>query len=303
LNVDRRIAALALRQHGLITFRQLQRLGLSRRAVQYRVETGRLHRIHVGVFAVGHAAITARGVLLAAVMSCGSEAALSHVHAGLVFELFPPWIEVDPTPTHVSVPLGSGKGRRAGLVVHRAPLPAVDMRVEDGIPVTSPCRTLLDLGSMLDARGLERAVDQAIGDRRTTVRSLHDILERYPHRRGAAALRRLLAVAERFDTVSRSELEDAFLGLVRGAGLPQPSLNFRVGRMRIDAAWPSARVAVELDGHRWHRTRHRQETDRAREASLRRLGWFPIRYSHRQVFDQPGVVIADLAPIIAGRRA
>lgn len=73
--------------------------------------------------------------------------------------------------------------------------------------------------------------------------------------------------------------------------------------MKIDAVWRDERVAVELDGYWWHRTRFRQESDRDREVRLRRLRWLPVRYSARQVFDEPLLVIADLAAVLAGRRA
>jgi Transcriptional regulator, AbiEi antitoxin len=112
LVVDHRIAALAARQHGLVTFAQLRRLGLSRGAIRHRVVSAVLHRVHVGVYAVGHPAISPSAQLLGAVMACGDTAVLSHVHAAHLWRLLPPWIEVELAPTHVTVPPACGRGRR-----------------------------------------------------------------------------------------------------------------------------------------------------------------------------------------------
>ena len=130
--------------------------------------TGRLHRVHLGVFAVGHRALSDRAHLLAAVMACGSGAALSHIHAALLWDLLPPWREVELTPTHVTVPRGSGRGRRPEIVIHRAALPATELRALDRIPICSAARTVLDCAEASSARDFERLVDQAItGDRVT----------------------------------------------------------------------------------------------------------------------------------------
>jgi very-short-patch-repair endonuclease len=153
---------------------------------------------------------------------------------------------------------------------------------------------LIDLGTVHESRELERAIDQALTNQRLHPRELRETLDRYPTTPGCAAARHVLATADRRSTVTESKLEERFLRLVRDAGLPPPALNARLGRMRVDALWEGQRVAVELDGYRWHRTRARQESDRRREATLRRLGYTSLRYSATQVFDQPLAVVADL---------
>jgi very-short-patch-repair endonuclease len=203
----------------------------------------------------------------------------------------------------VTVPRGSGRGRRPGVVLHRAALPPEEITLRDAIPTTVPPRTVLDCGAITDDRTLKLIVDQAITDEATSITELHAIVRRHEHTPGAAALSHLLAAAERFDSVSDSRLAEAFVKLVRDARLPEPVLNHRIGQMRVDAGWPAERVAVELDGYRWHRTRARQETDRRREAALRRFGWLPVRFSYRQVFNTPVAVAADIAAVLAGRRA
>ena len=296
------VAALAERQHGLVTFNQLRWLGMSRGTIQHWASTGRLHRVHVGVFAVGHRALSDAAHLLGAVMACGREAALSHVHAVWGWRLLPPWVEVELTPTHVTVPRGSGRGRRPQIIVHRAALPADEVRVRDGIPICSVARTILDCADTAPFRELERLVDQAITDERVTRLELAAVAGSHPTRRGALAIRGLLAAAERFESLTDSELEEEFVRVVRRAGLPRPALGQRVEGMKIDAIWRAERVAVELDGYRWHRTGYRQDADRRREAQLRQLGWLAVRYSPPQVFDAPLAVVADLASVLGARR-
>ncbi len=297
------VADLAARQHGLVTRNQLRSIGMSPGAIGHWASTGRLHRVHLGVFAVGHRALSDRARLLAAVMACGSGAALSHIHAALLWDLLPPWREVELTPTHVTVPRGSGRGRRPGIVIHRAALPATELRALDRIPICSAARTVLDCAEASSARDFERLVDQAITGDRVTRLELDAMASAHRTRRGAAAIRRLLDAAERFDSVTDSELEEEFIRVVRGAGLPIPALGQRLAGMKVDAMWRAERVVAELDGYRWHRTRFRQDADRQREARVRQLGWIPLRYSATQVFDTPLAVIADLAAVLVARRS
>ena len=140
-----------------------------------------------------------------------------------------------------------------------------------------------------------------MSERLVTLVQLRSATEARPTAPGPACLRGLLATAERFDSVTDSMLEEEFVGIVRCGGLPMPALNQRIEGMRVDAVWRPQRVVVELDGYTWHRTRGRQENDRMREAKLRRAGWWPVRYSKRQVFDEPLVVVSDLATVLAAR--
>lgn len=301
MHVHAKIAALAAKQHGLVTIGQLRRLGLSRGAVAHRVRCGRLHRIHVGVYAVGHLHLSPDALMMAAVMACGSDAALSHEHATALWGLTPPWAEIDWTEIAVSVPRGTARGRRPGIRVHRVQLMPAELTTRRLIPVTSAARTLADFGARVELRELERAVDQAVSERLVTLVQLRSATEARPTAPGPACLRGLLATAERFDSVTDSMLEEEFVGIVRCGGLPMPALNQRIEGMRVDAVWRPQRVVVELDGYTWHRTRGRQENDRMREAKLRRAGWWPVRYSKRQVFDEPLVVVSDLATVLAAR--
>jgi predicted transcriptional regulator of viral defense system len=156
--LDEEIAALAARQHGVVATRQLAALGLPQRAVSHRASAGRLHRIHRGVYAVGHPNLTANGYRMAAVLACGPGAALSHASAAAHWGIRP----TSATRIDVSVPGRGGRRERARLRVHRAAsLRSDEVTEEEGIRVTTPARTLLDLASSLPRRALERALDQA----------------------------------------------------------------------------------------------------------------------------------------------
>ncbi|MQA74243.1 MAG: DUF559 domain-containing protein [Solirubrobacterales bacterium] len=299
MHPDERIARVASRQHGLITHRQLRGMGLSDGAIRARRRSGYLRPVHVAVYAVGHDSLTLEGRRLAAVMACGPEALLSHAHAAALWGMLAPWEEPSMAAIDVTVPAACGRGRRPGIVVHRTRIPSAERAVRVGIPVTAAARTVLDLATGASDRLLERVIDQALTDEHLTVPALHACAAEHRGSRGAGGLRRMLAALERYDSLTDSELEEQFLARVRGAGLPDPRMNARVAGMRLDAIWPSERVAVELDGYRWHRTRSRSESDRRRELRLRAAGWRVMRYSARQVFEEPFEVIADLSSVLA----
>ena len=154
--LDQLIAALATAQHGVIASRQLRALGLGPRAAAHRAVAGRLHRVHHGVYAVGHTELSERGRWMAAVLACGPRAALSHHKAGALWGLRP-----SSSPTiDVTVPNTNGR-RREGVRIHRSrALGAGEVTTEDGIPVTTPERTILDLTATLSIAHLEKVLDR-----------------------------------------------------------------------------------------------------------------------------------------------
>jgi very-short-patch-repair endonuclease len=173
----------------------------------------------------------------------------------------------------------------------------------DGIPVTSPPRTLLDLAGVLGAHSLERAVEQTEALRLTDPLSLGDLLARHPRRPGAAKLRKLLAAGYAASTVTRSELEDRFLTFLDRHGLPRPQVNAGIevgGRwLECDCVWRSQRLIVELDSREFHRTTAAFERDRARDRLLQANGWRVIRITWRQLHDDGDRVAADLRVLLA----
>ncbi len=293
--VDRAVADLAARQHGVVGRRQLRALGLGDDAIDHRHAAGRLHRIHRGVYAVGHAVISQEGRWAAAVLAAGDGAVLSHASAGELWEL----LETAPRRVEVIAPR---QVAHPAIRAHLGRLAPDEVSECRGIPVTTVARTLLDLAGELPVHRLERAAEEAERRRLTGGAGLDVLLDRHPGRKGAAALRRI-AESGRLDRVTRSDLEARFLSLLDAAGLPKPRVNMRVragGRAyELDCAWPHARVAVELDGHAYHSTRAAFERDRARDRALQAAGWRVIRVTWRQLRDEPEAVLADLRRLLA----
>lgn len=272
--LDRRISALAARQHGVVSVVQLLTLGLSRRAVSKRAQTGRLHRVHRGVYAVGHPRLTLHGRLFAAVLACGEGAVISHNSAACLWRL--PHRE---TPRiDVTVPRPGGRRARRTIVVHRAELPAQEVACVDGIPVTTPARTLLDLADVVPRRALERAMDEA-----EYLRLDLTGLEPRHGRRGSGLLARVLAEHEPGSTLTSSQLEEQFLRLCRRNSLPRPEVNASLEGYPVDFLWRVHRLVVETDGHAAHGTRAAFERDRVRDADLTAAGWRVLRITHRRL--------------------
>jgi very-short-patch-repair endonuclease/predicted transcriptional regulator of viral defense system len=287
----RDVLGLAAEQHGVVTRAQLRGLGLTDNGIEHRLRRGRLHPVHRGVYAVGRPQLTRLGVLLAAVLSCGPGAALSHDAAGEVLGIRKrQWGPID-----VTVP--TGRRRRLGLRIHRRPLPAADVTRRHGIPVTGPVRTLVDLAHRLPVRQLEAAVNEA--DRLDLVdpERLRGALEALDGQRGVAALRDLLD--RQTLTLTDSELERRFLPIVQRAGLPRPLTQRRVNSFRVDFFWPQLGLVVETDGLRYHRTAGQQARDRLRDQTHAAAGLTTLRFTHAQVVFDTAHVQRVLAAVIS----
>jgi very-short-patch-repair endonuclease len=288
------VADLADRQHGIVTQRQLLDAGLSAQAIARRRRRRALRPLYRGVYAVGHLGLTPAGQRLAAVLACGPRAVLSHTSAAAAWAMRPE----DGGPFHVTV-VGRDCRPRTGIRIHRvAELAEVDIRVREGIRITSPGRTVFDLASVLPAREVERALDEGRVKRLLTPNTLAGVIERYPRRRGVRALQPLVD-PRRPSTETRSDTEERFLALIRRAGLPAPELNARVGRYSIDAYWRERGVAVELDGYGYHSTRFAFERDHAKDLFLRTRGIDAVRFTRGQVIREPEVVLVAVAGALA----
>jgi very-short-patch-repair endonuclease len=268
------VVRLAERQHGVVTRAQLVELGISDFAIHRRVKDGRLHRVHQGVYAVGRPTLTTEGRFLAAVVSCGPAAALSHFAAAVLTKLM---AERGPR-IDVTVPRGGQRRRRGALIIHRAALPEGDVTVREGIRVTTPSRTLVDLADVVGRRQLERMLDEAAYLRL-------DLGDLRPHmgRRGSGTLARVLATHDAGSTRTRSELEERMLPLLESFRLPAPELNRRIEGCEVDFVWREARLIVETDGWAAHGTRQAFERDRRRDARLVAAGWRVLRITWGQL--------------------
>jgi very-short-patch-repair endonuclease len=293
--IDVRIRDLAERQHSLVSLAQLLFFGLSARAVRDRVATGRLTRIHRGVYAVGHGRLTLRGHWMAAVLAYGQDAVLSHRSGGALHGVRP-----DNRPmSDVTVPGRSARSRSRIDVHASTTLTAADVTTIDSIPCTSLARTLLDLAEVVNRRDLERAINQAEVLRIFDLRAVEEVLSRAAGRCGAGVLKSVLAEYGG-PTLTDRELEERFLALCRAARLPQPEVNAWITlddgiAYKIDFLWRRDRLAVETDGWGSHGTRQAFESDRRRDRLLSLGGWTVVRFTWRDVEREPDEVTTTLA--------
>ena len=286
------IAALATRQHGVIAYRQLRLMGLSERAIAHRVRAGSLHRAHRGVYLVGHQALAPLARHAAGLLAIGPGSSLTYETAGVLSGM----CRERDGPIHVSL-VTHGRVHRPGIRVHKltAELPKDEQRVHDGLPVTAPARTLLDLASVLPARELGWALEEALRTRVVLLAGIEEILRRYPRRRGAHRLRELVTEHSGDPALTRSEAERRLLDLVRDAGLPQPATNVRLLSYEVDALWPAQNLVVEVDGFAFHGTRAAFERDRNRDAQLQLAGYRVLRLTWRQITRDQLATVGTLA--------
>lgn len=296
-DLDRVIARLAERQHGVVSRAQLVGMGLGRYAIGHRLECGRFHALHRGVYAVGHSAVSREGRWMAAVLVTGPGAALSHRSAATI------WGVHVSTRTRVEVTAERQCTSRPGVEVHRSRLSPDEVTAVDGIPVTTVPRTLLDLATVLGRREVARAANEAEARQLADPLSLGDLVARYPRRRGIATIKAILADGRIGATVTRSELEGRFLAFLGDAGLPRPevnvSLQLRGNWIEVDCLWRGQRLVIELDGMATHGTAASFVGDRSRDRVLQSAGWRVVRITWRQLHDEPDVVEADLRTLLS----
>jgi predicted transcriptional regulator of viral defense system len=283
-----------------VTLTDLREAGLSSSAVRTRVAAGRLHRVHRGVFAVGHPLLTYKGRWMAAVLACGPGAALSHRSAACLLG-----VRDDNRATIDVTSPGRAGRQRDGITVHRgATLLARDVETVDGIRCTTLARTLLDVAEDGSRRDVERCVERAEVLRILDMRAIDDVLARANGRRGAAALTALLSETQFAGAPTRNDLEEAFLQICRDAGLPPDAVNAWIpypdgGGAEADFLWRAQSLIVEVDGRDVHTTRRAFEHDRRRDQCLGMLGWRVVRFTWRQVLYEPATVAATLKALLA----
>lgn len=284
LRVDQRVAALAAESWGILSTAELLGCGLSHQAIAARRRAGWLHRLHRGVYAVGHPSPPWHGRLLAAAKACAADAVLSHFSAAALWG----FIDFDEQRCpDVTVP-GGGGGKHRGIRVHRTSgLIPRDRSRTQLIPVTAPARTLLDLAAILDGQLLRLLVRRAQGMHLVNLRQLNEALTRLAPRRGSRRLARVIASGS---APTRSVLEDVVLDLVLAGGFEHPDVNKPMwidGRRLIpDFRWPSAHVIVEADGAAWHDDRLAREDDAGRQALLEAAGERVVRVTWVQAVTQ-----------------
>jgi Transcriptional regulator, AbiEi antitoxin len=287
------VARLASRAHGVVTRGELLRAGVTSHEIVHRVRSGSLIAVFRGVYRVGHRAPSLEARYMAAVKAAGERGVLSGLAAAHLFGL----IKGTAPPPEVSAPT---RRRIKGVKTRRRRLNQADTTIWRGIPTTNLPRTLIDLSSVLSLEELAAAFHQASVRHRLRPQQVEArVRGRIP---GAEKLRRVL----RGDThVTLSELERAFLRLLRAHGLPLPITNRPASGRYVDCRWPKHKLTVELDSYRYHNTRHAWERDRRREREAYARGDQFRRYTYGDVTERAEGVLMEFRPILTppGSRA
>jgi very-short-patch-repair endonuclease len=280
----------------VVSFDELRSVGWTKRRVETAVRNGVLYRIHHGVYAVGRPELSFEGRCLGATLACGAGSVVSHTTAGALWGFRP-----STGVIHVSGPR-SLEGH-PGLVVHRPrSLPVDDLATRNGVPVTSVARTILDLSPKMPVGEIGRWIHEAGVQRCFDRFEAWQVLQRHPHHRGRRRFEWALAVEV---LATRSGLEDAFVSIIRAAGLPRPLVNsdqWSGEKMEeVDFCWPDLGLIVETDGGRYHASRWRQRRDAAKDERFRAQGWAVWRVPELAItLDRPGV-ITHLATLGRGK--
>jgi very-short-patch-repair endonuclease len=273
------VAALAARQHGVVSTAQLLAAGLGRGATANLVQRGWLHRVHRGVYAVGHQRLTLHGRWWAAVLATGG--VLSHRSAAAAWDL----IATPSGPIDVTT-RRQARSTRA-IRVHRSktldPLNDV-VHDEDDLPRTSVARTLVDLADITPPPRLKRVLERA---ERLRILDVVDLPGR----------RRLPRIADD-PPLTKNELEQRFLETIERHHLPTPQVNTLVAGKEVDFHWPHRRLIVETDGAATHLTSTAFEDDRRRDAELLVNGYRVVRFTWRQVTDESQHVAETLRRLL-----
>jgi len=287
--VEEVLARLAGARHGVVSRRELLEAGLSPGVIKRRVRSGWLIAEYPGVYRVGHAAPSVEARYAAAVLACGPGALLSGPAAAWLLGLIK---GSAPQPSVIAWT----ERRVEGIETHRCRRrDARDAATYRGIPLTTVARTLVDLARVLDRDDLARACHEAGVRSGATPAHVDEVLSRRPGSPGAGKLRAVLRGDVR---VTLSVLERRFLARLRAAHLPLPKTNRVAGSHRVDCRWPEQRLTVELDGYRYHHSRHAWEQDRRREREARARGDEFRRYSYGDVAEDPAYMLAELVALL-----
>ena len=283
------MAGIAGRAHGVATRTQLLDAGLTTEQVRGRLRAGGLLRVHRGVYRVGHQAPSIEATYLAAVLAAGEGALLSCLAAAHLHGV----VRGSPPPAEVTA---RTERRIEGVRTHRCrSLDARDRISVRGIPATAVPRTLVDIAAALSADALARACHEAGVRHGTTPAQVEEALARRPNVAGARRLRRVIQGDVH---VTLSTLEARFLELLLDEGLPLPVTNRPAGSRRVDCRWPERCLTVELDGYRFHNSRHSWEQDRRREREARARGDEFRRYTYGDVTEERTLMLAELRALL-----
>jgi very-short-patch-repair endonuclease len=287
------LAALAERQHGAVARCQLLESGWSEEEIEWRQRSGRLHRLHAGVYLVGHRLIRREGRWMAAVLASGPDAVLSHYSAAALWRLRP----TQRTTIDVTVPHATRSSQLIRRHVSR--VPPDERTVKEGIPVTAAARTILDLAATEPLDVVKALLREMEFRELWDSLSLWDLVERYPGRRGIRKVRAALeGVKDEPSGERRSPLEERFAPFLRQHHLPLCRFNDPIivenKTFQVDCHWPQLGQIVELDGWQGHKSRTAFREDRARDRKLGVAGYTVTHLTWNQLDDEPQEIASDL---------
>jgi len=302
---DVEIQEIAKPQHGVISWLQLQGLRVTRFQIKRRVHSGEWVRELPGVWRLSWAEPTWMQKVWSASLWGGTEALISHRAAARLWELDGVKFEaIELTASHRL------RTKVQWLSPHRTDaLPREMRRTRNGVPLTSPARTLVDLAGVVDDETLQRALEHALRRKIVSVPGIRRILRFVPARgRGGTGRVTRLLEGGVCHAETQSELERKALGLFRRFGLPKPECQYDVieGNRRlavVDFAWPRVKVIVEAEGFQFHSGREAWESDIARYNALAIRGWTVLRLTHADLQDGAEAFASSLARAITARRS
>jgi very-short-patch-repair endonuclease len=295
LPLDVEISRIADAQYGVFSREQLRGLGVTNRMIYRRLASGRWERLNPNVFRVGGAPASWQQSLRAATLGWGDGSVISHRSAASIWRV----AGFEPGLVELTVP----RHRRRAIpgIVHRNVLFEADVTIHEGIPITTPARTLIDLASVCPTHQVEEALDDVLRRKMISIPRIRWRLaeiEGDGGRPGVSLLRSLIdARAE--GIVSQSVLETRLLRVMVRAGLPKPVSQYRIrdGGEQVaivDFAFPTEKVAVEADGYRWHSGRIKWQADLKRRNRISSLGWCVIHATWDDLMDRPDQVIDSI---------
>jgi very-short-patch-repair endonuclease len=302
--LDAEIATLAALQHGVFTLDDLARLGVTRSARRHRLESGRWTTLFDAVYTLTGHPVPWRGHLLATCHAGGPDALASHRAAAVLWG----YPGLHDAPIEITCP----RWRRhhpTDLVIHETLTLDDDGRVVDRIPVTSPARTLLDLGAVCEPGVVEMGLDFALRNRLVTLPAVHEVLDAVGRqgRNGTGVLRALLDErgAQR---PTESPQETRLVRLLRRHGFTGFVPQFEVrhhGRFvaRVDIAFPESRIALEYESYRHHTGRDALLRDSARRNALMTAAWTVITVTAADLRNFSAVLALLRAAIGASKSA
>jgi len=281
---DRLLAVLAARQKQLLSWEQLRRAGFSKNGIERRTQSGRLFRLHRGIYALHPPPYGPHQRWLAAVLACGPGSMLSDWPAAGLWG----FIEDPPLIAHVTNGTGRGRGHRQ-IAVHQRRVDPRDATRRHGIPCTSPARLIVDLAATASPSRLEEVLLAADARRLLNHRRLEDLLD---ERRGQPGTRKLLRLISDDPVLIRNRNEGRMLSICREFRVPRPLVNHRIDlgerTFYADFCWPELHLIVEADSWRWHGGRMANERDRDRDQLLAMAGWRVVHFTRDQIASKRG---------------